>query len=162
MKYPTFKIRTGGAISRNNGLYDDQLRMILKNVPNFGGIYPKDVLPELKKNYWYILNMDNHTGNGTHYVCLKNTTPMLYFDPLIGGDPPIEVLQKGRNGIYHINAEIQPVESTACGWYCCGLLLFDKTGSSVANLVKYANMFSNNNINNDIILQKILKKEGVI
>ena len=67
-----------------------------------------------------------------------------------------------KKGIYYVDAEIQPIESTACGWYCCGLILFDNKGSSVSNLVKYANMFSNNNIMNDIILKEILKKEGVI
>ena len=162
MKYPEFNIRKGGAISKRNGLYDDQIRMILRKVQNFGGIYPKDVLPELKKNYWYIVNMDDHTGTGTHYVCLKNTKPMLYFDPLIGGYPPIEVLKKAEQGIHYVDAEIQPVESTACGWYCCGLILFDNKGNSLSNLVEYANMFKNNNISNDIILNEILKNEGVI
>ena len=160
---PHFKIRKGGAISRGNGLYDTQIINMLKNYKKFGGVYPKDVLPKtLKKDYWYVANMDNHTGQGTHYVAFKNSSPMIYFDPLIGGDPPIEIMTKAKDGILYYDKEVQPVLSTACGWYSTACILSDKKGNSVENFKRFMNSFSNNNINNDIILKKILHNEGVI
>ena len=40
------------------------------NIPYFRGVFMKDELPNRKfKNESMIINLDNSSGNGTHWVC---------------------------------------------------------------------------------------------
>jgi hypothetical protein len=42
------------------------------NIPYFRGVYMKDQLPnKIQKNESMIINLDNSSGPGTHWVCSK-------------------------------------------------------------------------------------------
>ena len=143
--------------SNKNGLDTQDLRVLLHGCKKFGGTYSKDQIPKrLKKNFWYILNMEDHDGvnGGTHWVCFKNSNPLEYYDSF-GFPPPQEVLQRAKNDVLYNDREIQDIKSTACGWFCVACILCD-TGPG--HFVRFVNMFSNNTKHNDSILKQILKK----
>lgn len=157
-------IRQGGAISRENGLTDGELVRLLRADHKFvGKVYMKDELPDtLERNKWYIINMENsYDGDGTHWVCFKTPSrkePMIYFDPLIGGDPPIEVLEHAKkSGVEFHMMEIENVNSTACGWFCVACILSDKgAGSSLVHFKRFISHFSKDTERNDLILHNLL------
>jgi hypothetical protein len=162
-------IRQGGSV-HHNGTSDIQLINMLKNDNKFvGKIYMKDELPDtLEKNKWYIINMESSTdGNGTHWVCFKTPAskePMIYFDPLIGGDPPIEVLEHAKkSGVQFHMMEIQHISSTNCGLFCVACILSDKgAGSSLDHFKRFVSRFSTNTERNDLILHHLLIQLGAI
>ena len=41
-----------------------------KNEPRFNGVYSRDNLPNNVKNGAYVINLDEHTDIGTHWVTL--------------------------------------------------------------------------------------------
>lgn len=164
-----FNLKSGG-VSRRNGLSDVELIRLLKGDHKFvGKIYMKDEIPDtLEKNKWYIINMQNsYDGNGTHWVCFKTPArrePLIYFDPLIGGDPPVEVLQHAlKNGLEFKMMEIEDVKSTACGWFVVACILSDKgSGSSITHFKRFLANFSKDTKMNDLILHNLLVSYGAI
>lgn len=103
------------------------------------GVFMKDDLPKKRKIGSYIINMDNSSGEGTHWVFAKIFSDSdrfdssssssddnsfrycgaLYFDPFgIGMPVEIEDFLKpfGKKAIN--KKQIQNVSSTQCGWYC--------------------------------------------
>jgi hypothetical protein len=49
----------------------------------FGGVYSKDQMSELKRDKFYIINLQDHDeGNGTHWTVLYYNKPLdsIYFD----------------------------------------------------------------------------------
>jgi hypothetical protein len=161
-----FHLKSGG-VSRRNGLTDLDLVKLLKHDKKFiGKVYMKDELPDkLEKNKWYIINMQNsYDGHGTHWVCFKTSNPMIYFDPIIGGDPPLEVLQYAiKTGIEYKMLEIENISSTACGWFCVACILSDKgSGSSLIHFKRFLSHFSKDTARNDLILHNMLVQLGAI
>lgn len=160
----------GSSSSRGNGLTDAELVRLLKGDHKFvGKVYMKDELPDtLEKNKWYIINMENsYDGDGTHWVCFKTPArkePMIYFDPLIGGDPPIEVLEHAKKtGVVFKMMEVENVNSTACGWFCVACILSDKgAGSSMIHFKRFISHFSKDTERNDLILHNLLVRLRVI
>ena len=151
-------------ISTKNGLTDIQLKNILKNDKKFSGVYMKDQIPnDLQPDKWYIINTQSSTdGDGLHWTCFKNSKPMLYFDPIIGGYAPVEVLEKAKNGINYKNIEIQNEKSTACGWYCVACILSDKgSGNTLTHFKRFISHFSKNTKLNDRILYNLLQNLGI-
>ena len=106
----------------SNSLSNVDIENILKSKNiSVNEIISKDLLPEKLKNGWYIINLQNHNdGSGTHWVCLKVGTPNLYFDSF-GVIYPAIIDKKLNNVVYNIK-QIQSFESSACGWFCIGLI----------------------------------------
>ena len=58
----------------------DLLKLCKKYKLNVEGIYSKDRIPENIEG-WCIINMDNHTGNGTHWICFfKDNINNIFWD----------------------------------------------------------------------------------
>ena len=90
----------------------------------FGGVYSKDKLPLLKPNTFYIINLEDHNkGPGTHWTAFYyNTWKSIYFDPF-GFVAPIVVQNKIKPYIYN-DDEIQNIDTSSCGFYCIGFIIF--------------------------------------
>ena len=51
-----------------------------QNEPRFNGVYSRDNLPEIKDGA-YVINLDEHSDIGTHWVALGiNNNDVTYFD----------------------------------------------------------------------------------
>lgn len=86
----------------------------------------KDELPErIWKNETGIVNLDNSSGVGTHWVCykkIKNT--VYYFDSFGNLPPPIELLhyfKRAEKVLYNFN-KIQKDNTIICGHLCLEFL----------------------------------------
>lgn len=101
-----------------------------KKIKSYAGCFMKDELndmdPELNK--FYVVNMDNKGGEGTHWTGIMNPSKnrsIIYFDPF-GLEPPKDVVRfcsrattkKGKRKIAkYTKADIQNFDSDLCGWY---------------------------------------------
>ena len=89
-------------------------------IKHFRGIYSRDGLPSKIKKECGIINLDDITGPGTHWVCYRNITNVVeYFDPL-GLIMPNEVLEYFHTGsvkpIVCSIDEIQNRNTVLCGY----------------------------------------------
>ena len=103
----------------NYDIYDLANKM---NIP-LNNIIMRDETHLLEKDGFYIINLDDSKGKGSHWT-------VLYFHPLnscyfdsFGFVPPLEVEQKIKPFIYN-DKDIQDFNSSACGWYCIAFIKF--------------------------------------
>jgi hypothetical protein len=165
---PQFK---GSGLSSANSLTNIEIQNALQNDKKFAGVFMKDELPSfLENNHWYVINMESAydengvENDGSHWVCFKYSNPMIYFDPLIGGYPPLEVLEYAKkNGIVSNMIEIQNTKSTACGFFCIACIISDKGSiDPITHIKRFTSLFSKNNEINDKILYQLLRDYGVV
>lgn len=86
---------------------------------NINQIKTKDNFKGKVKEGFYIANLDDITGSGTHWVafyCVNNM--VMYFDSF-GLAVPKQIISfcKGNQIIYNV-VQIQHIDSEACGYYC--------------------------------------------
>jgi hypothetical protein len=109
-------------------LSDDDLReyTILLGVPYFRGVYTRDALPRAPwKNESAIVNLDDTTGPGTHWVCYtKRENRVHYFDGYGNLRPPVELARYfgPAVNIRYNYAREQPSDTVICGHLCLEFL----------------------------------------
>ena len=125
------------------------------------GVFSKDLLPDVLKEGWYIINLQNHNkGDGTHWTCfcVNDLGRNQYWDSF-GFDCPKHLHQNLKPYDFN-NREIQNLQSSACGYFCIALIKFVESGknkTSLPNLIKrFSNSFSKHTILNDGILFNFL------
>jgi hypothetical protein len=96
-----------------NGTSKGELERACSGIPGFKGIFMQD--DKLPSDGCYIVNLDKHTGPGTHWVAVSNTYSM-YFDPF--GVPPSDKIKVK----YYNSFEIQHALEDLCGEYCIWFL----------------------------------------
>lgn len=107
----------------------DLLKYVKKwNIRGFRGIFSRDTLPKvIHKNEKGIINLDDSSGQGTHWVAYsKRNKVVKYFDSYGDLRPPIEVemyLSSNRGVIQYNYKRYQHMNSVNCGHLC---LLFLK------------------------------------
>lgn len=63
-----------------------------------------------------IINMSNHDHEGTHWVCLVTFKDMMFYSDPFGIEPPIEVINFGKNKkIVYNDLQIESLTGTNCG-----------------------------------------------
>ena len=115
-------------------LTDFEIQKHCQNEPRFNGVYSRDNLPRIKDEA-YVINLDEHSDTGTHWVALYVQNNVIYFDSF---------------RVEHI-FRIQAYDSIMCGYSCIGFIDFmlaEKT------LTDFTNLFLPYNFkrNDDIIL----------
>lgn len=146
-------------------------------IKSYGGCYTKDQLadmtPEPRK--FYIVNLDNSTGEGTHWTAVYNVNPynILYFDPF-GTAPPEDVLKfmrraktaaknsarHPRKKMFFSTSQIQDIDSSQCGWYVAFMMKMLLQGIPFLDiLMEFDTAFDQ--WKNDQLLQEI-KRGGYI
>jgi hypothetical protein len=125
---------------------------------HFGGVYSKDQLPELIKDKFYIVNLQDHDeGGGTHWTCFYYNYPStsIYFDSY-GFIAPRDVQKRISPYVFN-NKEIQDYNSSACGWYCIAFIKFLHDKTDKEEMFKtFLKLFKLETIKNDKILQEML------
>ena len=125
--------------------YENELR--------FYGVYSRDNLPKKIKDGAYVINLDEYSHIGTHWIALylKNND-VTYFDSLGVEHLPKEIKAFINNKNIKTNIfKIQTYDSIMWGYFCIGFINFMFKGNS---LTEYTNLFSPNAFkkNNDTIL----------
>ena len=124
-----------------------------QNEPKFNGVYSRDNLPDKVKDGAYVINLDEYSDTGTHWVALyalnNNVT---YF-----GNFNVEHISKEIKKFINKSTTItnifrmQAHDSVMSGSFCIGFINFIHEGKSITG---FTNLFSPNNFkkNDDIIL----------
>ena len=92
-------------------------------IQNFRGVFCRDDLPPAAlKHECGILNLDDTSGSGTHWVCwFKNSNLKIYFDSY-GIQPPLELINYLKKPIYYNTDRIQPTNTVISGHLCLYVL----------------------------------------
>ena len=133
-----------------------EIQAYYQNEPRFIGVYSRDNLPDKVKDGTYLINLDEYSDIGTHWIALYvNNKTVTYFNSFGIEHIPKEVKKfiGSRNIISNIY-RIQNYDSIMCGYFCIGFIDYMFRGKS---LTDYTNLFSPNNFNkNDDIILTIL------
>ena len=107
--------------SLSNFDLDDAISRL--GISNFRGVYCRDELPKvLHRRECGILNLDESSGDGTHWVCwFKNGKCKYYFDSY-GIQPPTELISYLKSPIYFNSECVQPPNTVICGHLCLYVL----------------------------------------
>ena len=124
-----------------------------ENEPEFNGVYSRDNLPNKIKDRAYVINIDEYSNIGTHWIALyvKNND-ITYFDSFGVEHIPKEIKAFIKNKKVKTNIfRIQAYDSIMCGYFCIGFINFMLKSKS---LTEYTNLLSPNDFkkNDDAIL----------
>ena len=113
-----------------------------ENESRFNGVYSRYNLSKIKDGE-YIINLDEYSDIGTHWVALwVNNNNVTYFDSFGVEHIPKEIIKFIENRNIKTNIfRIQAYYSIMCGYFCIGFIDFMFKGKS---LTDYANLFSPN------------------
>ena len=142
-----------------HSLINFEIKSYYQNEPRFNGVYSRDNFPDKIKDGAYVVNLDEYSDIGTHWIALyANNKTVIYFDSFGVEHIPKEIKKfiNNKNIITNI-FRIQTYDSVMCGYFCIGLIDFMLKSK---NLTNFTNIFSPNNFkkNDDIILNYFLNK----
>ena len=133
-----------------------------ENESRFNGVYSRDNLPNKTKDGAYIINPDEYSDTGTHWVALwVNIDNVTYFDSFGVQHIPKEIKTFIKNKNVKTNIfRIQAYDSIMCGYFCIAFIDFMLKGKS---LTEYTNLFSSNDFkkNGDTILNYFMNNTEV-
>lgn len=107
---------------------DQELRQYGKNnIPHFRGVFMRNALPRKPyKKECGIVNLDNESGFGTHWVAYTiKGKDVLYYDSYGDLRPPLELIKYfGKNTCIKYNYErFQNFNTPICGHLCLKFLI---------------------------------------
>ena len=136
-----------------------KIQAYYQNEPRFIGVYSRDNLPDKIKDGAYVVNLDEYSDIGTHWIALYvNKKTVTYFDSFgIEHIPKEDKKFIGNRNIISNIYRIQNYDSVMRGYFCIGFINYMFMGKS---LTDYTNLFSPSNFkkNDDIILNYFLDK----
>ena len=97
-------------------------------VPYFRGVFMRNTLPTsgVRRNESGIVNLDDATGPGTHWVAYaKRNNRVVYFDSFGNLRPPKELMRYFENGattIEYNRTSYQTYDQSFCGQMCLRFL----------------------------------------
>ena len=124
-----------------------------ENEPRFNGVYSRDNLPNKNKDGVYVINLDEYSDIGTHWIALyvKNND-ITYFDSFGVEHIPKEIIKFiGRKNVIANIFRIQAYDSILWGYFCIAFINFMFKGKT---LTDFTNLFSPYDFkkNDDIIM----------
>ena len=134
------------------------MQMYYQNEPRFNGAYSRDNLPDKVKDGAYVINLDEYSDIGTHWIAMYVNNKTVTYINSFG----VEHIPKGikkfinnKNIIIANTFRIQASDSVMCGYFCNRFIDFMFKGNS---LTDFTNFFSPNDFkkNHNIILNYFL------
>ena len=121
-----------------------EIQKYYQNEPRFNGAYSRHNLSVKIDDGPYVINLDEYSDMGTHWVTLYvQNNDVTYFDSF-----GVEHISKeiktfiGNKNIKTNTFEIQAYDSIICGYFCIGFVDFMLAGKT---LTDFTNLFSPNN-----------------
>ena len=111
-----------------------------ENESRFNGVYSRDNLPNKIKDGAYVINLDEYSDIGTHWIALyvKNND-IIYFDSFVVEHIPKEIIKFiGRKNVMANIFRIQAYDSIMCRYFCIGFIDFMLKGKTMP---EYTNLF---------------------
>ena len=121
-----------------------EIQKYYQNEPRFNGVYSRDNLPNKIKDGAYVINLDEYSDIGTHWIALYVlNNDVTYFDSVGVEHIPKEIKASiGDKNIKTNVFKIEAYDSIMCGYLCIGFIDFMLAGKT---LIDFANIFSPNN-----------------
>ena len=115
---------------------------------NFIGVYSRDNLPDKAKDGAYVINLDEYSEIGTHWVALYvNNKTVTYFDSFGIEHIPKEVKKFiGHRNIISNIYRIQNYDLIMCSYFCIGFINYMFKGESLTNLFSPSNFKKNDDM----------------
>ena len=127
-----------------------EIQKYYQNEPRFNGVYSRDNLPEIKDRA-YVINLDEYSDIGTHWVALYVNNDVTYFDSV-----GVEHIPKKIKGFIDCSLSIttnifriQAYDSITCGYFCIGFINFMLAGKTLTELM---NLFSPSNFKKKMMI----------
>jgi len=97
----------------------------------------RDTLPKKpKRNERTIMNLDDTSGNGTHWVArFKSGNDKFYFDSF-GLPPPTELNNYLNSDVFYPTEQLQPRQEVLCGHLCLFVLKEMQKGKGLQEINK--------------------------
>ena len=118
-------ISVEGLVLPNKPLTNFELLDAVKelHIPRFRGVFMRDDLPtRARHKECGILNLDDVSGRGTHWVCWYKRAKRQYYFDSFGVQPPEELIQYLASPILYNTEKIQPDNQVICGHLCLFVL----------------------------------------
>ena len=122
------------------------------------GIFMKDELPKKLKKGFYVVNLASNSDNngGTHWTALYYSSEGNFYFDAFGFIGPNEVDKRLKSYVYN-TSQIQDINSTACGFYCIGFIIYmNSQKNKMEGYKSFVNNFSSDTKENDKKLYAIL------
>ena len=128
----------------------------------YAGTFTKDNLPykNIKRNKFYIINLDNNDGDGTHWTCLIQKEDFAFYFDSFGALPPLQVLSftnKYKGNRFYNLMQLQHFDSNLCGYYC--LYVIQKMVFEDIHFTDLLNNFSIDTVKNDAYITQYFTKQ---
>ena len=120
-----------------------EIQKYYQNKKRFNGVFSRDNLPNKIKHGAYIINLDEYSDIGTHWVALyvKNND-ITYFDSFGVEHIPKEIKEFIKNKNIKTNIfRIEAYDSIICRYFCIGFINFMFKGKT---FTEFTNLFSPN------------------
>ena len=92
-------------------------------IPGFRGVFVRDNLPRKPgKVECGILNLDDASGKGTHWVAWSRAGKNKFYFDSYGIQPPLELVEYLKNPILYNTERLQPKDQVLCGHLCLYVL----------------------------------------
>ena len=117
-----------------------EIQAYYQNRPRFIGVYSRDNLPDKIKDGAYVVNLDEYSNIGTHWIALYiNNKTATYFNSfgIEHMSKEVKKFVNNKNIIAKIFG-IQAYDSVMCGYLCTGFIDYMFKGKSLAD---YTNFF---------------------
>ena len=116
-----------------------EIQKYYQNEPRCNGVYSRDNLLDKIKDETYVINLDEHSDIGTHWIALYAlNNNITYFDTFDVEHVPKEIKIFIDKSIVVTNIfRIQAYDSIMCGYFCIGFIDFmlaEKTLTEFTNL----------------------------
>ena len=125
--------------------------MHYQNESRFNGVYSRDNLPDKIKDGAYVINLDENSDIGTHWIALYiNAKTVTHFDSF-GVEHIHKEIKKfinNKNIVANI-FRIQAYDSVMCGYFCIKFIDFMFKDN---NLTDFTNIFSPNHLKKVMII----------
>ena len=118
-----------------------EIKRYYQNEPRFNGVFSRNALPEKIKDGAYVINLDEYTDIGAHWIALFcNRNEIVYFDSFGVQHVPEEIKNfVGNKNIITNIFRVQANDSVMCRYFCIGFIDFMLASKK---LTYFTNMFS--------------------
>ena len=108
-------------------------------IPNFNGVISREQIPSCVNRGYYIVNLNDSTQPGSHWVALNNRPNIIEYFDSFGMNAPMELVNLSNrlnvNYLYN-STQYQDLTSVLCGYYCLYFVNESHKGKSYLSILK--------------------------
>ena len=116
----------------------------------FNGIHSRNEIPYFKDQGYYIVNLDDHTGEGTHWIAIIIKAHVIQYFDSYGVNAPEEVVKLSNKLVIpyiYNSSQLQSDDSVLCGYYCIYVIAELYKGSNYYDILRRFHIDTHKNEN---------------